>query len=271
VDVVVGPWLAMRMGRSVPVLTARISTFADLSACCQVSSSNWGSMWVMKLAHSADWESPVHSWTKTLDQRLNLRDYLARPKQHSSGDGSSSLSSSPLLSFSRPLHTSPQQACWSMLPKSACRRSPPRSLLLRSSLKHNRNIRHWAYPTVFLRIFVGFLCTTLVDFGVLCESYSGKFDVKHWYIILSTYTYIYLPNLLVSYSVVLKIFQQSEEFCSIIHRISHKPLQKLVFCPISPLWIWYEELPLSSPDSCSKNRKLFPNYQKCIILCLCAP
>ena len=25
--------------------------------------------WVMKLAHSADWESPVHSWTRTLDQR----------------------------------------------------------------------------------------------------------------------------------------------------------------------------------------------------------
>ena len=80
--------------------------------------------------------------------RLNLRDYLARPKQHSSGDGSSSLSSSPLLSFSPPLHTSPQQvlissfcwhpwlaqACWSMLPKSACRRSPPRSLLPRSNL-----------------------------------------------------------------------------------------------------------------------------------------
>ena len=98
--------------------------------------------------------------------RLNLRDYLARPKQHSSGDGSSSLSSSPLLFFSPPLHTSPQQvplspfcwlpwlaqACWSMLPKSACRRSLPRSLLPRSSLKPNRNIRHWAsaYPTVIL-------------------------------------------------------------------------------------------------------------------------
>ena len=105
--------------------------------------------------------------------RLNLRDYLARPKQHSSGDGSSSLSSSPLLSFSPPLHTSPQQvllssfwwlpwlaqACWSMLPKSACRRSLPRSLLPRSSLKPNRNIRHWAsaYPTVILLnvFFVG--------------------------------------------------------------------------------------------------------------------
>ena len=103
--------------------------------------------------------------------RLNLRDYLARPKQHSSGDGSSSLSSSPLLSFSPPLHTSPQQvllssfwwlprlaqACWSMLPKSACRRSPPRSLLPRSSLKPNHNIRPWAYHTVILRICVVFL------------------------------------------------------------------------------------------------------------------
>ena len=107
--------------------------------------------------------------------RLNLRDYLARPKQHSSGDGSSSLSSSPLLSFSPPLHTSPQQvllssfcwlpwlaqACWSMLPKSACRRSPPRSLLPRSSLKPNHNIQHWASacPTIILlNVFCGLFC-----------------------------------------------------------------------------------------------------------------
>ena len=100
--------------------------------------------------------------------RLNLRDYLARPKQHSSGDGSSSLSSSPLLSFSPPLHTSPQQvllssfwwlprlaqACWSMLPKSACRRSPPRSLLPRSSLNPTEIFDNGLNPTVILRIFV---------------------------------------------------------------------------------------------------------------------
>ena len=35
------------------------------------------------------------------------------------------------------------------------------------------------------RFLWAFLCT-LVGFEVHCESYSGKFDVKHWYIILST-------------------------------------------------------------------------------------
>ena len=104
--------------------------------------------------------------------RLNLRDYLARPKQHSSGDGSSNLSSSPLLSFSPPLHTTPQQvllssfwwfpwlaqACWSMLPKSACRRSPPRSLLPRSSLNSTT-----IFGT-FAALFIVFLINLLLHF-----------------------------------------------------------------------------------------------------------
>ena len=147
--------------------------------------------------------------------RLNLRDYLARPKQRSSGDGCSSLSSSPLLSFSPPLHTSPQQvplssfwwlpwlaqACWSMLPKSACRRSPPRSLLPLSRLKPYRNT------------CAQYMCAcTLYIISVCSDS----------------------PGFLSS----LKIFQQSED-CSIIYRISHKLRQNLVFCPISPMkMIW---------------------------------
>ena len=45
-----------------------------------------------------------------------------------------------------------------MLPKSACRRSPPRSLLPRSSLKPNRNIRQWAQPHGNSPYFCGFSC-----------------------------------------------------------------------------------------------------------------
>jgi len=81
------------------------------------------------------------------------------------------------------------------------------------------------------------------------------------------------PGLLSS---LLKIFQQSEELCSVIHRISHRPQQKLVFFPISPYeddmksYLSHLTLPLTAAV---RIEKLFLTimYAFEIILCLRAP